>query len=235
MADVWRNRRFGRFSLHTKLVFAVTAFLILFGMAVIAFIEWDNPATIEPLSVEGKLLASYFQSVTSRTAGYNTVAIGEMENATIFFMVLLMFIGASPSSTGGGIKTTTAGVLVAAIWALVRGKEDVEMFRRRIDKVLVYKAFVLAFIAAGLVIFVTMMLSLTEQAPFLSLLFEVVSAFGTVGLTTGITPDLTVGGKLWVMLTMFAGRVGPVTLALALAMRQRRALVQYPQGRVIIG
>lgn len=235
IADVWENRRFRDYSLHTKLVLVATGFLIIFGMVVILLIEWDNPATIQNLSLKGKLLASYFQSVSPRTAGYNTIPIGEMESATLFFIVILMFIGASPSSTGGGIKTTTAGILVAAITALIRGKEDVEIFDRQIAKSIVYKAFALVFIAGALVIFVTMMLSLSEGAPFLHILFEVVSAFGTVGLTAGLTPTLTVSGKLWIILTMFAGRVGPVTLALALAMRQRRTVVQYPEGKVIIG
>lgn len=235
IADVWENCRFRDFSLHTKVVLVTTAFLIFFGMAVIMLIEWDNPATIQNLSLKGKLLASYFQSVSPRTAGYNTVPISDMESATLFFIVLLMFIGASPSSTGGGIKTTTAGILVAAISALIRGKADVEIFERQIPKTIVYKAFALVFIAGALVIFVTMMLSLSEKAPFLHILFEVVSAFGTVGLTAGLTPTLTVSGKLWIIFTMFAGRVGPVTLALALAMRQRRTVVQYPEGKVIIG
>jgi trk system potassium uptake protein TrkH len=236
MADVWENRRFSRLSLHTRLVLVVTAFLIVFGTAVIFTLEWNNPKTLAPLSWEGKILSSYFQSVTPRTAGYNTLNIGDMGNATIFFIIMLMFIGASPGSTGGGIKTTTAGVLTAAIWAMFRGREDVEFFERRIDKALVYKSFVLTSVAVLLVILVTMMLCIHEwDIPFLNLMFDVVSAFGTVGLTTGITPQLTVPSKLWLILTMFAGRVGPVTLALALAMRQRRAMVQYPEGKVIIG
>lgn len=236
MADVWENRRFSRFSLHTRLVLVVTAFLIVFGTLVILALEWNNPKTLEPLSWNGKLLSSYFQSVTPRTAGYNTLNIGDLGNATIFFIIILMFIGASPGSTGGGIKTTTAGVLMAAIWTMFRGREDVEFFNRRIEKAIVYKSFVLTAVAAVLVVFITMMLCVHEwDIPFLNLLFDVVSAFGTVGLTTGITPQLTVPSKLWLILTMFAGRVGPVTLALALAMRQRRAMVQYPAGKVIIG
>lgn len=236
MADVWENRRFSRFSLHTRLVLVVTAFLIIFGTLVILALEWNNPKTLEPLSWNGKLLSSYFQSVTPRTAGYNTLNIGDLGNATIFFIIILMFIGASPGSTGGGIKTTTAGVLMAAIWTMFRGREDVEFFNRRIEKAIVYKSFVLTAVAAVLVVFITMMLCVHEwDIPFLNLLFDVVSAFGTVGLTTGITPQLTVPSKLWLILTMFAGRVGPVTLALALAMRQRRAMVQYPAGKVIIG
>ncbi|MDR7865197.1 MAG: TrkH family potassium uptake protein [Sporomusaceae bacterium] len=235
MADVWENRRFRDYSLHSKLVLTVTAFLITFGAVVIFAFEQDNPATLGPLSWDGKILASYFQSVTTRTAGYNTVPIGEMGNAALFFIVILMFIGASPGSTGGGVKTTTAGLLAAAIWALVRGREDVEIFERSLSRSIIYKAFALVFIAALLVIVVTMILCVSESAPFLNILFEVVSAFGTVGLSTGITPDLSVTGKLWIILTMFAGRVGPITLALALALRQRKAMVKYPEGKVIIG
>ena len=235
MADVWENRRFRDYSLHSKLVLTVTAFLITFGAVVIFAFEQDNPATLGPLSWDGKILASYFQSVTSRTAGYNTLPIGEMGNAALFFIVILMFIGASPGSTGGGVKTTTAGLLAAAIWALIRGREDVEIFERSLSRTIIYKAFALVFIAALLVIVVTMILCVSESAPFLSILFEVVSAFGTVGLSTGITPDLSVTGKLWIILTMFAGRVGPITVALALDLRQRKAMVKYPEGKVIIG
>ena len=159
-----------------------------------------------------------------------------MANATIFFIIVLMFIGASPGSTGGGIKTTTAGLLTAAIWTLFRGREDVEIFQRRIDKSIIYKAFAMVFVASALVIFVTMMLAIHEpDKSFLALLFDVVSGFGTVGLTTGITPALSTPSKLWLVVTMFAGRVGPVTLALALALRQKRAMLQYPEGKVIIG
>jgi trk system potassium uptake protein TrkH len=204
-------------------------------MGVIAALEWDNPLTLQDLTLKGKLLASYFQSVSPRTAGYNTVNISALESATLFFMIILMFIGASPSSTGGGIKTTTVSLLAAAIIALIRGRQDVELFHRRIDRTIVYKAFAIGFMATMLVIFVTMALCITETAPFLNILFEVVSAFGTVGLTTGITPQLTVPGKIWIMFMMFVGRVGPVTLALALAMRQHRTLVHYPEGKVIIG
>lgn len=236
LADIWENRRSRRFSLHTRLVLTVTAFLIIFGTVVIFALEWNNPKTMAPLSWAGKLLSSYFQAVTPRTAGYNTINIGDMGNATLFFIIILMFIGASPGSTGGGIKTTTAGVLTAAIWALFRGKEDVQLFERRIAKNLVYKAFALTLVAAVLIVFITMMLCIHEwDIPFLNLLFDVVSAFGTVGLTTGITPELSAPSKLWLILMMFAGRVGPVTLALALALRQRKAAVQYPEGRVIIG
>lgn len=235
IADVWTNRRFDRLSLHSKVVLITTLVLIVFGAVVIFLLEYDNFNTLGKLSWQGKFLASYFQSVTTRTAGWNTVDLGKLTDATLFFMVILMFIGASPTSTGGGIKTSTTGVLAAAIWALIRGRQDAEMFERRIPQAIIYKAFSVMLISAVLVIFVTMMLSITENKPFINLLFEATSAFGTVGLTTGITPTLTTPGKMWLIVTMFAGRVGPVTLALALALKNRKGNLQYPEGKLIIG
>lgn len=233
--DVWNNRGWSRLSLHSKLVISVTGILIALGTGVIFLLEMNNPDTLGELSLQGKVLGSYFQAVTPRTAGYNTVDIGSLYDATLLFMVIIMFVGASPASTGGGVKTSTIGVMMAAIWALISGKEDAEIFKRRIPQNIIYKAFALFFIAATLVVFVTMMMSITEQVPFLKLLFEVVSAFGTVGLTTGITPMMSVHGKAWLIFTMFAGRVGPVTIALALALHSKRRMFQYPDGKVIIG
>lgn len=235
ISDVFNNKSFFRFTLHTKIVLTTSAILIAFGTVVIFILELNNPATLGELPWDGKILASYFQSVTPRTAGYNTINIGDLRPATIFFVIILMFIGASPASTGGGIKTSTASVVVAAIWAYISGKNDAELFGRRISYNNVYKAFSLVFISAALVVLVTMMMSVTEQVEFLKLLFEVVSAFGTVGLSTGITPTLTPYGKLWLIFTMFAGRVGPVTIALALALRKRKGAVQYPEGKITIG
>ena len=235
IADVWTTRRFDRLSLHSKVVLITTLILIVFGALVIFLLEYNNLNTLGSLSWQGKVLASYFQSVTTRTAGWNTVDLSKLTDATLFFMVILMFIGASPTSTGGGIKTSTASVLTAAIWALIRGRQDAELFERRIPQSIIYKAFSVMLISAVLVIFVTMMLTITENQPFINLLFEATSAFGTVGLTTGITPTLTTPGKLWLIIAMFAGRVGPVTLALALALKNRKGNLQYPEGKLIIG
>jgi len=233
--DVWNNRRWKKLSLHTKLVLITTLVLLIFGTVVILLLEMNNSETLGELSWKGKILASYFQSVAPRTAGYNTVDIGKMQDATLFFTIILMFIGASPASTGGGVKTTTFGVMIAAIWALITGKHDAEMFRRRINQNIIYKAFTVFFIAATLVIIVTMMMSISEEFSFLRILFEVVSAFGTVGLSTGITSSLTVHGKLWLIITMFAGRIGPVTFVLALALRSRKGAIHYPEGKINIG
>ncbi|AJQ27858.1 TrkH family potassium uptake protein [Pelosinus fermentans] len=233
--DVWNNRRWKKLSLHTKLVLITTLVLLIFGTVVILLLEMNNSETLGELSWKGKILASYFQSVAPRTAGYNTVDIGKMQDATLFFTIILMFIGASPASTGGGVKTTTLGVMIAAIWALITGKHDAEIFRRRINQNIIYKAFTVFFIAATLVIIVTMMMSISEEFSFLRILFEVVSAFGTVGLSTGITSSLTVHGKLWLIITMFAGRIGPVTFVLALALRSRKGAIHYPEGKINIG
>lgn len=233
--DVFHNYRWRLFSMHTKLVLVTTSTLLVIGTLVILFLEMNNPNTLGALSWHGKFLGSYFQSVSTRTAGFNTVDIGNFQDATIFFMAILMFIGASPSSTGGGIKTTTIGVLIVAMWALITGKNDAEIFQRRLSQQLIYKSFVVFFVGATLVIFVTMMMSISEHASFLKIFFEVVSAFGTVGLSTGITPTLTGYGKMWIIITMFAGRVGPVTLALALVLRTRKVMVLYPEGKINIG
>ena len=235
LADIWHCRRWQDLTLHSKIVISATVFLIFFGAMVILLFEFNNPETLGGLSWHGKVLASLFQSVTPRTAGYNTIDIGKLTDQTLFFIVILMFIGASPGGTGGGIKTSTAFLLAMAIWSMIRGQTDVEIFQRRIPTPTVYKAFAIAVISALLVIIVTMMLCITEKAVFIQILFEVTSAFGTVGLSTGITPTLTTPGKLWLIITMFAGRVGPLTLALAIALKARQGLVRCPEGRVSIG
>lgn len=235
ISDIWTTRKLSRCSTHTKVVLMMTLILLIVGTVGIFLLEINNGNTLADLSWSGKLLGSYFQSVTARTAGYNTLDIGKMETATLFLMIILMFIGASPGSTGGGVKTSTIAVMTSAMVAMTRGNQDAELFHRRIPQFVVYKAFTILFIAMLLVIVVTMALTITERSPFLNILFEVVSAFGTVGLTTGITTSLSVFGKIAIILTMFAGRIGPITLVLALAMREHKRLIQHPEGKIIIG
>jgi len=234
--DIWSSRSFQEFSLHSKIVLVTSALLIASGACLIFIFEYANPNTLGPLPIQGKLLGSLFQSVTPRTAGYNTIDISKLYDGTLLLLIILMFVGASPSSAGGGIKTSTAAVLIIAIVAMIRGKQDAECYGRRIPKEYIYKAFSIMFISFMLVVAVTMALTITEQVSFLAILFEVTSAFGTVGLSTGITPFLTSAGKWWLIFMMFAGRVGPMTLALAIAMRTRsKAKIQYPDGKIIIG
>lgn len=235
MSDVMDYRKTKRLSLHSKVVLSATSILIVTGALVIFIFEYSNSKTLGSLDFGGKILASFFQSVTPRTAGANTLDLASLRQATQFFMIILMFIGASPGSTGGGIKTTTFTMLVGAIVAMVRGKEDIVFFRNRLGKERILKAITLTMFALFLVIFVTMLLSTTEDHEFLMILYEVTSAFGTVGLTLGLTTKLTAFGKVMIVLTMFAGRLGPLTLAYALQPKAEKELYRYPEGKITIG
>jgi trk system potassium uptake protein TrkH len=235
MSDLIDYHQTKKLSLHSKIVLSMTSLLIILGAVVIFIFEYTNVRTLGSLQFGGKILASFFQSVTPRTAGANTLDLAGLRQATQFFMIILMFIGASPGSTGGGIKTTTFTILIGAMIAMIRGKEDIVFFRFRLAKDRILKAITLTMIALFLVIIVSMVLSTTESAPFLKILFEVTSAFGTVGLTMGLTPDLTLLGKIMISLTMFAGRLGPITLAYALQPKQEKELYRYPEGKITIG
>ncbi|GIP29894.1 K+ transporter Trk [Paenibacillus sp. J23TS9] len=229
----YHNKR--KLSLHTKVVLSMTGALILAGAVVIFVFEFTNPRTLGSLNWGGKILASFFQSVTPRTAGANTLDLASMRQASQFFMVILMFIGASPGSTGGGIKTTTFTILVGAVIAMIRGRDDIVLFRYRLAQERIFKALTITFLALFLVVGVSMVLSTTEDSNFLTILYETTSAFGTVGLSLGLTPHLTLVGKILICLTMFAGRLGPLTLAYALGPKKGKELYRHPEGKIIIG
>jgi trk system potassium uptake protein TrkH len=237
------NRRQVRLSVHTRLVLLASAALLAGGTVAFLALEWNNPRTLGPLSVPDRLLAAWFQSVTARTAGFNTIDIGAMTAPALFVMMALMFIGASPGSTGGGVKTTTFSITVAALWATVRGSADTVIFERRLAVETVAKAFFISLIAFVALNGVAWLLLLTEGRDLLRTLFETTSAFGTVGLSMGeagapvsLSAFFTPAGKLLVMAMMFIGRVGPLTLAIAVAKRaQAQAKLQYPEGKILIG
>lgn len=235
IADIYQQRAFRTLSLHSKVVLYTTVVLIVIGSLLVFVFEYGNPATMGELSFQGKVMSTYFQAITPRTAGYNTLPIGNLYDETLLLLIILMFIGASPTSTGGGVKTTSLGVLASAVWSMVKGTEYPQLFARRLEAQIVYRAFTLVFFSLLLIIVVTMGLCITEEVSFLKLLFEATSAFGTVGLTTGITPGLSTPGKILIILTMFAGRVGPLTLAFALGQRKIKALYKNPEGKVMIG
>lgn len=232
-----KERSVRNLSLHSKVVLATTVFLVLFGAVLIFVMEFNNPGTIKELSFSEKILASFFQSVSPRTAGFNTLDLTAASTPTKFLTIILMFIGGSPGSTAGGIKTATAAILALTIIAVVKGKEEPEVFKRRIPNYLVYRAMAVAAIGLSIVVFVTMVLSITENTDFMTLLFETASAFGTVGLTLGYTPNLSAIGKIIISITMFAGRVGPLTLVLAFAQRASRnkGNLKYPEDRIMVG
>ncbi|MFC5405577.1 TrkH family potassium uptake protein [Cohnella soli] len=228
-------RKTRKFSLHTKVVLSVSAGLIVLGTFVIFVFEFTNGRSVGDDGFGHKLLSSLFQSVTTRSGGVTTVNISEFRQATQFFIIILMFIGASPGSTGGGIKTTTFAVLVGAVLAMMRGKEDVVLFKLRLAKERVYKAVTVTLFCIGIVTLGTMALATTEKAAFLSILFEATSAFGTVGLSMGLTGELTIPGKLTIIFLMFIGRLGPLTLTYALGPKPGRVLFRHAEGKIIIG
>lgn len=236
IADAWRNRSWSRLSLHSKIALAVTGVLLVFGTVSFYALELNNPQTLAPLSPGAKVWASFFQSVTPRTAGANTLVLPAMTRASIFLTVILMFIGASPCSTGGGIKTTTFSILLLSVRAAVAGEEDIVVFRRRLPQGLAMRAMTITAMALLLVVVITMGLSITEPgADFLVLLYEATSAFGTVGLSLGLTPSLTPLGKIMIILTMFAGRLGPMTIGLALGKKAHAQRVRYPEDKIMVG
>lgn len=227
-----------RFSLHTKLVFLMTGILLATGTVFYLLLEWNNPETLGELSLSGKILAGFFQSVTTRTAGFNSIDTGSLTNASKMLTVALMFIGGSPASTAGGIKTVTFGVLLIMAYSVIQGKEEVEIFHRKIPFDVVNRGITILVIGLLTLVIITMLMTVLEPAhSFMDHLFEVTSAFGTVGLSTGITGQLGTPAKLLLVFTMFAGRVGTLTIAFALAHRQSRYknLVRYPHERIMVG
>lgn len=246
IVETWRRERMRRrsidgrtqrvpWSLHTKITLLVTAGLLLFGPLVVMVFEWTNPATLGPLDFFDKILAGWFQGVTPRTAGFNTIDIGGMNEPTLLVISTLMFIGAGPASTSGGIKVTTFAVLGFVLWSEVRGDSDVSVFRRRLPPTLIRQALTVALLSIGLVVGASLILMSIEDLALSPSLFEAASAFGTVGLSTGITGSIGASGHLLLILVMLAGRVGPVTFVTALALRARRDAYRYPEERPIIG
>ena len=238
----FRKHGLYRISLHSRIVLAISASLILLGIAGFLLFERTNILRAEGLG--GLLLIPLFQSITARTAGFNTVDFGLLSNATLFLIILLMFIGASPGSTGGGLKTSTLGVLIALAKSRFRGEEAVSLFRRTIPLQVISKAQSVLVAGFVLVTLATLALTYTEtgivaytesRQSFIAILFEVVSAFATVGLSTGITPGLTGAGKLILVLVMFVGRVGPLSIATLAGRRVSRGKYRYAEENVMVG
>ncbi|MBI3995036.1 MAG: Trk family potassium uptake protein [Nitrospirae bacterium] len=230
-----------RLSLHTKLVLITSLTLTVVGAAAFLLFERQNPSTLQPLPFKEQLLTSFFQSVSARTAGFNTVDIGALTTPTLYLLVLLMFIGASPGSTGGGVKTSTFAVMAVALWSTMRAKEDVTLFHRRISPLVVAKAFFLASLAMILVTGVTLVLLYSDHQNLQKTLFEVASASGTVGLSTGDGGPRSLAalfgdfGKSLMILCMILGRIGPVVIGITAMTYIQRSRFRYPEGKVMIG
>ncbi|MFH1776777.1 MAG: TrkH family potassium uptake protein [Candidatus Omnitrophota bacterium] len=218
---------------HTKLVIIITIVLLILGTGCFYYLEKDR--ILAEFTLKQKVLISFFQSVTTRTAGFNTVPIASLSKASLFMMMILMFIGASPGSTGGGIKTSTLGIIFKAAQSSLFGEEHVTVFKRSVPQTVVMKAvsvLVISIIILGGFIFLIL---LFEPHSFINIVFESVSAFATVGLSTGLTPNLTNYGKVFVIVLMFVGRLGPLTIALALTRYKTKIKLKFAEERVIVG
>jgi trk system potassium uptake protein TrkH len=248
MLDVRANwhgawaRRWDRLQLHSKFMLIGTAMLIVVGTLSILSLEWDN--AIKDMSFGRGLLVAFFQSVVCRTAGFNTVAIGQLTNATLFIMVLLMAVGAGPCSTAGGFKVSTLMLFIVRAWTTFRGYTRLSIFRRTIPfdlmarattTVLLYMAVVIGALTVLLVLEETHRSHAGAQGIFLDSMFEIVSALSTVGLSTGLTPLLGHAGKLVLILTMFIGRLGPISVVMALSISERPQTIEYPREEPLIG
>ena len=225
---------FSKFSLHSKLVIITSALLIVIGFIVIFIEELLNKSNNLPIG--GKVLSSLFQSVTARTAGFNTINLNYLSFASIFILLLLMFIGASPGSTGGGVKTSSTGIVMAYFRSRLKGREKIDIFYRDIPVKTIEKAFIVIIISFLLIsLFTILLLTFETKFRMIELVFETFSAFGTVGLSMGITSQLSLPSKLIVTLTMFIGRIGPLTLLIALSKRESKAVFNYPEENIMIG
>lgn len=236
--DLIRYRKRKRLLLHTRVVLWVTGILILTGTVIYMTYEWNNPLTMGELSPMRKLGACIFQSVTARTAGFNSIDIEATRDVTKIFTSLLMFIGAAPGSTGGGIKVTTFAVIIMTVISVVSGKEDTQILKRKVDSKTVYRSIAICMLAITAIFVGINVISATvpESVGGVSILFECVSAFATVGLSSGVTAIVGVPGKLALASLMFIGRVGPVSLAISLAISQAKSKNKViPEGKIVVG
>lgn len=235
LADLYQVRRWRGFSLHTKLMLAGTAALLVFSLAIFAVLEWNNPQTLGRIdSVGGRLTASWFQAVTTRTAGFNTVDIGGIHDSTALMVMAQMLIGGGSTSTAGGIKVTSFIVLLLATLAFFKRRSSLHAYGRSLGQDEVMKVLALTMLSILVVMTGIFLITLSHDGDFLALVFEVTSAFGTVGLSRGATAELDGLGRAVIMVVMFIGRVGPLTLGLVLATRLPPR-IRYPGGHVFLG
>lgn len=226
-----------KLSTSTHLAIVMTIFLICFGAVMTFMLEYSNKGTIGSLNLHDKLLSSYFQSVTLRTAGFQTVDLATLTTPTIIIYLFLMFIGASPGSTGGGLKTTTLGILLLGVMNAITGREDIEYRKRRLSWQIFNKACAILMLSLFYLFVMIIIMSIFDSSKgFLPLLFELISAFGTVGLSMGLTAKLSIISKLIIILTMYIGRVGPLTIMYALSKKKyREGKYKYPEETILIG
>ncbi|WLV24968.1 TrkH family potassium uptake protein [Aciduricibacillus chroicocephali] len=234
LIDLWRKRDFRSLTLHTKLMLVGTFIINLSAMGLIFVMEYGNQRSFGGLSLHEQLFGSLFQAVSPRTAGFLTIPTSDLTVSSILLIMVLMFIGAGSASTGSGIKLTTFIVVLLTTISFLKGKDEVVIFRRTIRKATILRSLAIIVVSLLFVLVSLFLLTMTENKPFLSLLFEVLSAFGTVGLTLDLTPHLTTPGKIIIMGLMFIGRVGPLAFAFIFATRKSSA-VKYPEEDIFTG
>lgn len=238
LSDLRTQRQPSRLRLHTKIVLTTYGILTIFGFLFVLLAEWSNPETLGSLSVGQKLMAALFQSVTLRTAGFNTFDQGNMLPATKLVGCILMVIGAAPASTGGGVKVTTFAVMALLVRMVARGESEINVYHRRLERTLVQRAVAILMIAASIVLVDVVAISLLQPGmDLLDIAYECASAMGTVGISAVGTPSLKIASKLLILITMYLGRIGPLTMALLLAHRQAasKERFHYPEDRIMIG
>ncbi len=236
LLELYNYKSTKKLSLHAKVVLLITTILIVGGTIVMFILEYNNPNTLGNMNIKDKIVNSIVASISPRTAGINSVPIDKMTTTSKFITVILMFIGGSPGSTAGGLKTSTFGIILCTAISVIKGKENADIFGRTIPRGLQLKAVTLLIIGMGLVTTVTMALTIAEpNEAFLDVLYEATSAFGTVGLTTGVTQRLSEPGKIIIIMLMYLGRVGPLTVVMALISRKKGTNYKYPEGKILIG
>lgn len=242
LIELYDNKKLSKvFSVHTKIMLYGTAFLLLFGVALFLSIEWSNPNTFGGMNTYQKILNGFFLSVNFRTSGFNSIDIGSLKDSSLFFSTLFMMIGGGQGSTAGGIKVTTiAIVIIAVIYILRDNNQEPNIFKRTIEQKIINKALAIIMVSSALVLFTTLLLVETQNLPFMKILFEVVSAFGTVGVSTGnggilsFAEQFDTFGKSIIIVLMLAGRLGIFAFCVILVGKAKRVRYTYPKGRILI-
>ncbi len=231
--ELFHLRKSYKMSLHSKLVILTTLFLIVIPTLIFAVTEYNH--ALSNLSPSDKFLAAFFQAVTPRTAGFNTIDLNMLYPSTQLIIMALMFIGGSPGSTAGGIKTTTFILLWISIYSILSGKRHEEIMKRQIPNDDSFRALTITLLALFLIFCITVLISFTNEADLMQILFEVISAMGTVGLSLGLTTKLNGMGQILIIITMLLGRLGPITIGYSLAYKRKHPNIHYPKGRIMIG
>lgn len=233
-SELFRRRSFKNISTHSKLVLMITAILLTLGTVLFYFLE-SRGGVLQEESLKGSILESFFQSVVARTAGFYSVDLSKIKDSTAIMLMGLMFVGGSPGSTAGGIKTTTLGVLVLSTAAVIRGENEPVVFGRHIGTDIIRKALAIFLVSFGIVLSVSFILTITENAGLVDIMYETVSALATVGASKGLTADLSRVGKILITICMYLGRLGPMTMAFAFGMKVKKSPIRYPESFISIG